>query len=165
MQQNRPPMNNMQPIGDMKMPMHDTVWRNDQVMVVFHSKLPLIEDGVLKKEPVLDDLNLPEQLKRINTFLFQKFREQGRDPIHLVFLGDNEKPAVGDRPVMRRFNVGTSPQLPSGVYLFDEGTNIEVSTEPFGPVVPGGRPPPRLGLSGSRRSHPTVCPTCVGCVS
>ncbi len=131
MQQEMPPMNNMQPIGDMKMPMHDTFWRNDQVMVVFHSKLPLIEDGVFKNEPVLDDLNLPEQLKRINTFLFQQFRKQGRDPVHLVFLGDNEKPAVGDRPVMRRFNVGINQQLPSGVYLFDEGANIE---ESFGTI-------------------------------
>jgi hypothetical protein len=124
-------MNNMQPIGDMKMPVHDTFWRNDQVMVVFHSKLPLFEDGVLKKEPLLDDLNLRGQLKRINMFLFQQFREQGRDPVHLVFLGDNEKPAVGDRPVMRRFNVGTGQQLPPGVYLFDEGTNVE---ENFGTI-------------------------------
>src|SRR5437764_14972946 len=99
MQQNMPNMNNMQPIGDMKMPMHDTCWRNDQVMVVFHSKLPLIEDGVVKKEPVLDDLNLAEQLKRINTFLFHQFRAQGHAPIALVFLGDNEKQAVGDSPV------------------------------------------------------------------
>lgn len=150
MQQDMPPMNNMQPIGDMKMPMHDTFWRNDQVMVVFHSTLLLIEDGVLKKELLLDDLNLREQLKRINTFLFQQFREQGRDPVHLVFLGDNEKPAVGDRPVMRRFNVGTSSQLPSGVYLFDQGTNIErsfgtirTSIHAFFKVVKG--PAPDIG--------------------
>jgi Subtilase family len=147
MEADMPNMNNMQPIGDMKMPMHDTFWRNDQVMVVFHSKLPISEDGVLNKEPLLDDLNIREQLKRINRFLFQKFREQGRDPIHLVFLGDNEKPAIGDRPVMRRFNVGTSPQLPSGVYLFDEGTDIvksfgtiRTSIHAFFKVVKGQAP-------------------------
>src|SRR6266487_4732353 len=162
MQKDMPPTNNMRPIDDMKMPMHDTFWRNDQVMVVFHSKLPLIEDGVLKKEPLLVDLNLREQLKRINRFLLQKFRDQGRDPVHLVFLGDNEKPAVGDRPVMRRFNVGTSQQLPPGVYLFDEGTDIEksfgtmrTSIHAFFKVVKG--PAPDIGAvsveMASTRNH------------
>ncbi len=76
MQQDKSSTNNM------NMQLHDTFWRDDQVMVIFHSKLPLIENGVLSKEQVLNDLNLREQMKRINTYLFQKFREQGRNPIH-----------------------------------------------------------------------------------
>jgi hypothetical protein len=117
--------------NNMKMPLHDTFWRDDQVMVVFHSKLPLIENGVLKKQPVLDDLNLREQMKRINTFLFRKFKEQGLNPLHLVFLGDNQKPAISDRPIMRRFNVGTDSSIPAGVYLFDQGSDIKMSFGTF----------------------------------
>src|SRR5438093_12767592 len=115
----------------MNMQLHDTFWRDYQVMVIFHSKLPLIENGVLSKEQVLNDLNLREQMKRINTYLFQKFREQGLNPIHLVFLGDNQKPAISDRPLMRRFDVRTNSPLHAGVYLFDQGTDIERSFGTF----------------------------------
>ncbi len=56
MQQDKSSTNNM------NMQLHDTFWRDDQVMVIFHSKLPLIENGVLSKEQVLNDLNLREQI-------------------------------------------------------------------------------------------------------
>ena len=143
-------MNNMQPMHDMKMPMHDTFWRDDQVMIVFHSQRPLIENGMLRKELILKELNLPEQLNRINTSLAQQRKEHGLAPVHLVFLGDNQQPAVSDRPVMRRFNVGTGSQIPPGVYLFDAGKEVRItsnvlrtSIHVFFKVVKG--PAPNMG--------------------
>jgi hypothetical protein len=80
MQQNMPPMDGM------KMEMHDTFWRNDQVTVVFRSDIPLISDGNHNTGQLLQKLDLPSQLQRLNQFL-----EENHVPASLPSYGDSSK--------------------------------------------------------------------------
>ncbi len=105
----------MQPKMSMDDMMHDTFWRNDQATVVFRSDIPLISDGILNKERLLQQLNLPLQLQRLNQFLQKK-----EVPVTLHFLDDsdtpeNNHPSPSQQDALR---VQDGPQLPSGVYLF-----------------------------------------------
>jgi hypothetical protein len=115
MQQNMPPMD------DMKMDMHDTFWRDDQVMIVFHSNIPLISaDGVLNKDRLLEDLNLPLQLRQINESLNRQLDPDNKAPIKLTFLDDRDNPAP-DQGAQHSFsdvNTDGSSKLPHAVHLF-----------------------------------------------
>ena len=103
----------MQHMMSMNDNMHDTFWRNDQIMVVFRSDIPLISDGILNEEPLLQKLNLPLQLQGINQFL-----QINQVPVTLAFLGDDEKPAPPDQPALSNANSGDNSKLPPGVHLF-----------------------------------------------
>ena len=66
-------------MNEQSMPMHDTFWRNDQVMVVFRSDISLTSGDVIrKKAQLLEQLNLPFQLRQLNQFLQQKPAERPR---------------------------------------------------------------------------------------
>jgi hypothetical protein len=99
-----------------KMPMHDTFWRNDQVMVVFRSDISLTSGDVIQnKAQLLEKLNLQFQLQQLNQFLQDK-----QVPVTLHFLDDSDTPE-NNHPSPSQQNalrVQDGPQLPSGVYLF-----------------------------------------------
>src|SRR5690349_1264212 len=114
MQQNMPAMSNM------KMDMHDTFWRDDEVMIVFHSDSALISvDGVFNKD-LLDSWKsqLPVQLQRINKFLNSQLDPNNQAPIRLTFLDDRDSPTSGGKSAFSVVNAGASSKLPRGVYLF-----------------------------------------------
>ncbi len=114
MQQNMPPMDNM------KMDMHDTFWRDDQVMIVFHSDIPLISaDGVLNQDRLLQDLNLPLQLRQINEFINLELKTDQQNAIRLTFLDERDNP-IPDGETDLSFNsvnAGDGSTLPRAVYL------------------------------------------------
>ena len=115
MQQNMPHMD------DMKMDMHDTFWRDDQIMIVFHSTIPLISgDGVLNQDRLLQDLNLPLQLRQINEFLNRQLHSANQSPIRLTFLdeSDNQSPVDKTDISFNSLNRSDRPMLPHAVYLF-----------------------------------------------
>jgi hypothetical protein len=98
--------------------MHDTFWRNDQIMVLFRSDIPLIEDGILNKEPLLQKLNLPLQLRKLNQFLHDQFLRQKRAPVTLTFLDDEEKHVQPEQLALENVDHEDNSKEPSGVYLF-----------------------------------------------
>jgi len=50
--------------------MHNTFWRKQQVVVTFHSAIPLVlENGVNQGDPILKQLDLDSQRETLNTFL------------------------------------------------------------------------------------------------
>ncbi len=114
MQQNMPPMDNM------KMDMHDTFWRDDQVMIVFHSDIPLISaDRVLNQDRLLQDLNLPLQLRQINEFINLELKTDQQNAIRLTFLDERDNP-IPDGETDLSFNsvnAGDGSTLPRAVYL------------------------------------------------
>ncbi|WP_220210582.1 S8/S53 family peptidase [Reticulibacter mediterranei] len=116
MHQDMPPMENM------KMNMHDTTWRDDQVMIVFHSDIPLITpDGMLNRDRLLKGLNLPWQLQQINQFLSDQLDPTAQNPVRLAFLDDRDLPAPDpskERPSVNEIDSDESSQLYQGVYLF-----------------------------------------------
>lgn len=110
-------MDNMPPMGNMKMDMHDTFWRDDQVMIVFHSEIPLIStEGFLNQDQLLQDLNLPLQLQKINEFLNLQLDPDNQTPIKLTFLdeSDNQVPVGKSDLSVKAANSST---LPRAVYL------------------------------------------------
>ena len=116
------------PMGKMSMgDMHNSFWRDDQVMVVFHSDIPLIKDGILNKEP-LQKLPLRAQLEKLNRFL----QEKGL-PITLHFLHDGDhsdpNPPVPPQPpsTVERSELADGLQLPPGIFPFGFPTPIESS--------------------------------------
>src|SRR5436305_7401020 len=114
MQQNIPAMD------DMKMDMHDTFWRDDQVMIVFHSDIPLIsDDGVLNRDRLLQDLNLPLQLQQITDFLNSKLYPDQQESIRLTYLDESYRPMPGKESGLsfKSVNSGDRSTLPRGIYL------------------------------------------------
>src|SRR6266568_5339183 len=114
MQQNMPIMDNS------KMDMHDTFWRDDQVMIVFHSDIPLIsDDGVLNQDRLLQDLNLPLQLRQINEFINLQLDPNHQAPIRLTFLDERDNPIPDGETGLsyNSVNSGAGSTLPRGVYL------------------------------------------------
>jgi hypothetical protein len=133
MQQNMPPMDNMK-----KMDMHDTFWRDDQVMIVFHSSTPLISaDGVLNKDRLLKDLNLPVQLQQIGEFLNLQLYPNNEAHIRLTFLDDRDNPPSGEHDAFGGVNTGDSSKLPHGVYLFGLKDAIQKDFGEIQTSIPG----------------------------
>jgi len=116
----------MQHMG--KMPIHNTFWRDNQVTILFQSAIPLVnQDGTLNPEP-LQELQLPQQLEKINRFLGEK-----GVPVTLHFLNDDHhsKPDP-DRPAPThpkypgdRIELADSLQLPPGIYPFGFASPLE----------------------------------------
>src|SRR5712692_7825558 len=127
----------MQQMHKGKMPMrnlHNTFWREDQVTILFQSAIPLInEGGTLNPESVID-LQLQQQLDKLNSFLQKK-----GVPVTLHFLNesDHSKPDPDpdpDRPAPKHPNYPGDRiesidglQLPPGVYPFGFTTPLESS--------------------------------------
>src|SRR5215467_2536460 len=110
----------MQHMDKMTIDMHDTFWRDDQVMIVFHSNIPLIStDGVLNQERILRDLNLPLQLQQINEFINLKLDPDHQHPIRLTFLDERHNP-MSDGKIRLSYQGVNSSQgstPPYGIYL------------------------------------------------
>jgi hypothetical protein len=103
-----------------KMDMHDTFWRDDQVMIVFHSDIPLIsDDGVLNQDRLLQDLNLPLQLRQINEFINLELKTDKQNAIRLTFLDERDNPIPDGETGLsyNSVNSGAGSTLPHGVYL------------------------------------------------
>ncbi len=50
--------------------MHNTFWRENQVVVTFHSTIPLVSsDGIHQGYRILENLNLELQRQKLNAFL------------------------------------------------------------------------------------------------
>jgi subtilisin family serine protease/tetratricopeptide (TPR) repeat protein len=107
--------------------MHDTLWRNDQVTVVFRSDIPLFSEGNHNTELLLRNLNLPLQLQRLNQFL-----QENHVPATLTFFDDNEKPIPPGQPVISDASNADSSKLPSGVHHF--GLTAPIQTD-FGEMI------------------------------
>ena len=133
---------------------HDTLWRNDQVTVVFRSDIPLISDGKHNTEPLLRNLNLPSQLERLNQFL-----QENHVPATLTFLGNDEEPAPPEQPALSTANNGDSSKLPPGVHHFGLTTPIQtdfgvintsvISFLKIGPARGAGGTPAERALPGN----------------
>src|SRR5690349_8492115 len=112
----------MPPMENTKMNMHDTTWRDDQVMIVFHSDIPLITpDGMLNRDRLLKGLNLPRQLRQINQLLSDQLDPTAQNPVRLAFLDDRDLPAPDpskERPSVNEIDRDESSQLYQGIYLF-----------------------------------------------
>lgn len=107
-------------MNNMKIDMHDTFWRDDQVMIVFHSDIPLIsDDGVLNRDKLLKDLNLPMQLRQINVFLNNQLDPEHKNPITLTFLDEkyNPDPDADNVFSFDSEKVSNGEPLPRGIYL------------------------------------------------
>jgi len=139
MQQNMPPMGNMPSMGNTAMDMHDTFWRDDQVMIMFYSPDSHIQDGNLNTNQLLQNLNLSAQLQQISDFLNSQLDPNNQGPIKLAFLDDRENLSLsleGSRSASED-NAGASPNLPRGVHLF--GLNEPIKKD-FGEIktcIPG----------------------------
>jgi len=93
--------------------MHNTFWREDQVIVTFHFGTPLTSpDGVPNRKLILDLLDLKTQLKDLNGFL----KENNVD-FTLSLLDGKDHSQVSPSPRSR--SKGDSFNPPPGVYLFD----------------------------------------------
>lgn len=98
--------------------MHDTFWRQDQLIITFHSDTPLFSaDGVNNGEPILKQLNLEAQVQKLNNFL-----KENQIDFTLSFFEDKDIPQVspasqaGSSSDKQRGD-GFTP--PPGIYLFD----------------------------------------------
>ena len=115
-----------------QMPMgntHTVFWRDDMVTILFQSALPLIVEHGLLNNDLLQALDLPMQLEKLNRFLREK-----RVPVTLHFLdeSDNSDP-MKSAPQRHAFDSVGLPdgflQLHAGVYPFSPTTPDET---PFG---------------------------------
>ncbi len=107
----------------MHMPnMHNTFWRENQVIVTFHSATPLIStQGVYNGGPILKELDLDSQLKKLNRFLKE-------NDINFTLSFFNENPPEPPPPQRSSSNDGQEASNftpPRGVYLFGLSKPIE----------------------------------------
>jgi hypothetical protein len=107
--------------------MHNTFWLENQVIVTFHSPTPLIStDGINNGGPILKQLNLEEQLQKLNGFL-----KENQIDFTLSFFDDK-----GITPVPSMSQTGTASDEqrgdsftpPPGIYLFDLSNSEIVPT-------------------------------------
>src|SRR6266550_3360933 len=74
--------------------MHDTFWRENQVIATFHSDTPLIStDGANNAPTILKHLNLEAQLQKLNQFL-----KDGRINFTLSLFSDKDNPQGPRQP-------------------------------------------------------------------
>lgn len=133
MQQNMPPMDDKKTTD-----MHDTFWRDDQVMIVFHSSIPLIStDGFLNKRKLLEDLNLPVQLQQISEFLNLQLYPDNEAQIRLTFLDDRDNPPSREHKAFSDVKTHDSEKLPHGVYLFGLKDAIQKDFGKIQTSIPG----------------------------
>jgi len=99
--------------------MHNTFWRENQVIVAFHSATPLIStDGINNGSSILEKLGLESQRQKLNTFL----EEHGLNYTLSFYSEENDhqkvsspEPGPLNRGVEQKGSVFTPPP---GVYLF-----------------------------------------------
>jgi hypothetical protein len=93
------------------------LWRNDRVVLTFHSHIPLFSsEGASNEKVILDRLNLNEQLPKLNSFL----RNNNRD-YTLSFFEREGSPRESAPQTLKideqRDNADFTP--PPGIFLFD----------------------------------------------
>ncbi len=88
---------NMQGMGMQGMPMgqmHNTFWRENQVVVTFHSMTPLVSsEGINQGVDILEKLNLEFQRQQLNTYLAEQglnytlnfYKSAGQSPAQIPF--------------------------------------------------------------------------------
>src|SRR6266567_4741594 len=113
----------MQDMGNM----HDTFWRQDQLIITFHSDTPLITtDGVNNGGPILKQLNLEEQLQKLNGFL-----KENQIDFTLSFIDDKDitpVPPMSQPGTASDEQRGDSFTPPPGIFLFDLSNSEIVPT-------------------------------------
>jgi Subtilase family len=93
----------------------DFLWRNDRVVLTFHSQTPLFSaEGVSNGKAILDQLNLNEQLPKLNSFL----RENNRT-YTLSFFDREDVPRASAEQTLHAQSDATDFIPPPGVFLFD----------------------------------------------
>jgi len=93
----------------------DFLWRNDRVVLTFHSQTPLFSaEGISNGEAILHQLNLNEQLPKLNSFL----RENNR-AYTLSFFEREDVPHASTEHALHAQSDATDFTLPPGVFLFD----------------------------------------------
>src|SRR5438552_7328013 len=103
--------------------MHNTFWHEDQVIVTFHSKTPLVStDGIYNGGLVLKQLNLEAQLQRLNQFLKDK-----KINYTLSFFEEEVEPREPHPTQQSSSNFEQSAEFspPPGVYLFGLSNPIQ----------------------------------------
>ncbi|HLZ57294.1 MAG TPA: S8/S53 family peptidase [Ktedonosporobacter sp.] len=120
----------MQPNMPMGHEMHDKFWRDDQIMVVFQSDLPLVEGKRINKKALLEKVNVEMQLRQLNDFL-QKERQLS---VTLSFLDESKQPAPGSKDAtpgehasLHNVSSSAGSQEHAGIYLFGLQTPIQSS--------------------------------------
>src|SRR5258706_8384106 len=99
--------------------MHNTFWRENQVIVTFHSATPLVStDGINNGSSILEMLGLESQRQKLNTFL----EEHGLN-YTLSFYSDGDDRQKVSSPEPGPLNPGVAQKgsaftPPPGVYLF-----------------------------------------------
>src|SRR5258708_40076169 len=118
------------------MAMHNTFWRENQVIVTFHSDTQLISaDEINNAATILKRLSLESQLQKLNQFL-----KDGGINFTLSFFGDEDKPPrppVSQPSSSNEEQKGTQFIVPPGVYLF--GWSKPIAPD-FGQVQARGIP-------------------------
>ncbi len=93
----------------------DFLWRNDLVVLTFHSQIPLFSaEGISNGKAILDQLNLNEQLPKLNSFL----RENNKD-YTLSFFEREDVPRASTEQTLHAQSDATDFSPPPGVFLFD----------------------------------------------
>jgi hypothetical protein len=97
--------------------MHDTFWRENQIVITFHSNTPLVSTAGINNAPdILKQLKLEAQLQTLNQFL----KENSLD-FTLSFFSEENKQQEPSRPQSSSSDSGQqadSFKLPPGVYLY-----------------------------------------------
>jgi hypothetical protein len=113
-----------------RMLMHNSFWRENQVIVTFHSAAPLISaDEVNNGQAILKELDLESQRQKLNEFL-----KENHLNFTLSFYGDEDKPQEPPSSQLRLSNdeeKGNGFNPPPGVYLFGLSSPIQ---SPYGEV-------------------------------
>lgn len=112
-------MQHNMPMENMKPGMHNTFWRNDQIMVVFHSDLPLRSATFSNEGVLLDKLN-PSLLKLFNDEL-----QHHNSPVTLRFLDDSEEATSIEHATFSKVSDGALSKSPAGICLFGTNTPAE----------------------------------------
>ena len=107
--------------------MHNTLWRNDQMCVVFRSRFSLISSQGMFSNAPLRELDLPLQLQRLNAYF-----EKQQIPFRLDLLegSDSQPEAQRTSTQMDGMQVKETVDdsvlhLPAGVYAFSFSETIQ----------------------------------------
>ena len=101
----------MHNMGDM----HNTFWHEDQLVLTFHSHIPLISERVIQGGLILGELGIEEKLPLLNSYLKQNGVNNTLSFLGLiervnVSVDEKEGPNITPRP-------GFSPR--TGISMFD----------------------------------------------
>jgi hypothetical protein len=96
--------------------MHNTFWHEDQLILTFHSPIPLISDGVIMGGQILEELGVDKKLPLFNSYL----KQSGID-----YTLSFSAPVVSAQSLSHLSDIsprsGFSPLL--GIYMFDVSTS------------------------------------------